>query len=83
MALYRVRFKPKAIKDLKSLPDKQQAQITAKIELLQDNLAGDVKKLRNVTPAYRLRVGRYRVVFRIEDDVIVVFRVRHRKDVYR
>ena len=84
MALYRVRFKSKALKDLKSLPDQQRAQIIAKIDLLQDNLAGDVKKLKDFTPEYRLRVGRYRVLFEMEsDNVIMVYRVIHRKDAYR
>jgi mRNA interferase RelE/StbE len=84
MALYRVRFKSKAIKDLQSLPDRQQTQITAKIELLQDNLTGDVKKLKDFTPEYRLRVGRYRVLFELQSaNVIMVYRVIHRKDAYR
>lgn len=55
----------------------------AKIEAMQDNLAGDVKKLTNSTPEYRLPVGRYRVLFEIEDDVIMVYRISHRKDAYR
>jgi len=35
--------------------------------------------------AYRLRVGPFRIVYRIEDDVllIVVVKVGHRRDVYR
>lgn len=50
---------------------------------MQDSLTGDVKRLTNFTPEYRLRVGRYRVLFEIEDDVIRVYRVVHRKDAYR
>jgi mRNA interferase RelE/StbE len=54
----------------------------ARIEGLQDNLAGDVKKLTNFTPEYRLRVGDYRVLFEIEGAIVVVYRVLHRKDAY-
>ena len=54
-----------------------------RIESLQNDLSGDVKKLTNFTPEYRLRVGDYRVLFEVEADKIVVYRVPHRKDAYQ
>lgn len=54
------------------------------LEKLRDDLAGDVKRLTNFTPEYRLRVGDYRVSFEIEQtNQVVVYRVRHRREVYR
>jgi mRNA interferase RelE/StbE len=50
---------------------------------MEDNLKGDVKRLTNHTPEYRLRVGDYRVLFEIEGETIVVYRVRHRREAYR
>ena len=55
----------------------------ARIEGLQNNLTGDVKKLTNFTPEYRLRVGDYRALFEIERPNVVVYRVLHRREVYR
>lgn len=49
---------------------------------MQNNLTGDVKRLTNYTPEYRLRVGDYRVLLEIEEDVLVIYRVKHRKDAY-
>jgi mRNA interferase RelE/StbE len=47
-------------------------------------MKGDIKRLTNFTPEYRLRVGDYRVLFEIEDSSrIVVYRVRHRREAYR
>ena len=46
-------------------------------------LTGDVKKLTNFTPEYRLRVGNYRVLFEVEGGVVIVYRVLHRKDAYQ
>jgi mRNA interferase RelE/StbE len=80
---YLIDFKPRAIKDLKSLPVTERRRILARAEAMQDDLAGDVKKLTNFTPEYRLRVGKYRVLFEVEEDKVVVYRVLHRKDAYK
>jgi mRNA interferase RelE/StbE len=80
---YSVEFKPRAIKDLKKLSIEDRQRIVAKIEMMQDNLAGDVKKLTNFTPEYRLRVRDYRVLFEVDQAQIVVYRVKHRRDVYK
>jgi len=60
-----------------------QFQIIKGIEAMSNDLTGDVKRLTNYTPEYRLRVGYYRVLFEIENKNIIVYRVRHRREVYR
>lgn len=80
---YHIEFKPQAIKDGERIPQSQLQRIFDKIEALQDHLAGDVKRLTNFTPEYRLRVGSYRVLFEIEGERIVVYRILHRKHAYK
>jgi mRNA interferase RelE/StbE len=80
--MYHVEFKPRAIKDLKALPAATQRRILARIEALQDDLAGDVKKLTSFTPEYRLRVGDYCVLFEVDDAKVIIYRILHRKDAY-
>jgi len=79
---YQIAFKPRALKDLARLREADKRRAVERIEGLQINLAGDVKKLTNFTPEYRLRVGDYRVLFEIVGSVVVVYRVLHRKDAY-
>ena len=81
--IYQVEFKPRAIKDLQVLPVAEHRRVVSKIEVLQNNLGGDVKQLTNFTPEYRLRVGNYRVLFEVEGDKVIVYRIVHRKDAYR
>ncbi len=81
--IYQIKLKPRALKDLKTLDQKNIDQILAKIELLQDNLRGDLKKLTNFTPEYRLRVGKYRVLFEIEGNQIIIYRIKHRSQAYQ
>ena len=80
---YNVKFKPKAVKDIERLSSRMQLQITKTIEAMSVDLKGDVKRLTNFTPEYRLRVGAHRVLFEVENKNIVVYRVRHRREAYR
>ena len=78
-----VIIKGKALKELSKL-DKAQAN---KILDAVENLANypdvrNIKKLKNHTPTHRLRVGDYRVLFDIEDNSIIVGRIRHRQKAY-
>jgi mRNA interferase RelE/StbE len=80
---YKVEFKPKSIKDLRKIDKNNQKVIIEKIEKMAHNLSGDIKKLTNYTPEYRLRVGNYRILFEIEDDKIIIYTIKHRKESYK
>lgn len=79
---YVATLKPGAIKDLAKLPSNIQTRILEKVELLQDDLHGDVKHLTDFTPEYRLRVGDYRILFEIEAAEIVIYRIKHLSRAY-
>jgi len=81
---YEVELKPRARKDLRKIAKSDSIRVVDALEKLEDNLTGDVKRLTNFTPEYRLRVGDYRVLFEIEQaNRVVVYRVRHRGEAYR
>jgi mRNA interferase RelE/StbE len=71
------------VRDIERLPSRIQAQVLARIEEMSNDLKGDVKRLTNFTPEYRLRVGDYRVLFEVEKETILIYRIRHRREVYR
>jgi mRNA interferase RelE/StbE len=77
-----VEFKPSAVKDLNGLDRAVARRILEKIRGLGSGLSGDVKRLTNFTPEYRLRVGDYRVLFEIEGDRVIIYRVKHRSHAY-
>jgi mRNA interferase RelE/StbE len=80
---YQVDLTPRAQKDLDALPTKDRDRIVRKLFALQNGLTGDIKRLRQAFPDYRLRVGDYRALFAIEAGVVVVYEVTHRRDAYR
>lgn len=80
---YLIELRPKAAKDLRSLDRTTAERIAKAIRALENDLAGDVKKLKDFDPAYRLRVGEYRVLFDVVSDQIEIYRIRHRSEVYK
>ena len=80
---YEIQLKPWAIKDLKQFDGHTRRRLVEGIEGLENNLAGNVKRLTNFTPEYRLRIGNYRVLFEVEGTRVIVYRIKHRKDAYQ
>ena len=79
---YRIEFGDDAIAELRSLPRDLRRNIGFRLDQLQNDLAGDVKKLKGGGNEYRLRVGGHRVLFSLEKDLIFVYAVRDRKEAY-
>ncbi len=83
---YSVTFARAADRQLKKLPADAQRRIVRVVEPLEDEPrpVGAVK-LTGEEHLWRIRVGTYRVVYSIDDQrlLVVVVRVRHRKDAYR
>ena len=85
---YRVTFVPAAAKQLRKLAKNTQARLIATIsDLADDPRPNGSKKLAGSEGFIRVRVGDYRVVYTVDDDVkvleVVVVRIGHRKEVYR
>ena len=80
---YRLDISDEALTQLRALPKDQRQRIGQKLDALQNDLQGDVRKLAGREGKYRLRVGSMRVLFRLEKDLIFVHVVKDRKDAYR
>ena len=69
---------------LAAFPERTRQELLIHGGVVRRIVGGDVKRLTNFTPEYRLRVGDYRVLFEIEDtNRVVVYRVCHRREAYR
>ena len=86
MAKYRVLIKPSAVKDIEAIPlKKDRRRIVERIRKLEENPRPPGCEKLSGQDKYRVRQGRYRIVYSIEDQDLVVYvvKVGHRKDVYR
>ncbi len=79
-----IKIRKSAIKDFKRISPEQKKKIHSKIITLKKfPEVSNMKKLTNFEPAYRLRIGDYRVLFDVVDDCIEIGRVLHRKESYK
>ena len=86
MASYQIKIKPSASKELERLPRTTIPKIVTAIKELAENpFPQGVKKLTGFDRTYRIRVGEYRILYSMYDDILVIeiIRIRHRKDAYR
>jgi len=73
-----------ALRDLAKITKKDAERIFSKLEILSGYPdIPNIKRLRHFDPPYRLRVGNYRVLFDVEEGVVTVYNVKHRKESYR
>ncbi len=85
MAVYSLFFKESVQKDLDGIPKKDLRKILSRIKsLAADPHPPGCEKLTG-QDRYRLRQGRYRIVYAVQDEerTVTVVKVGHRKDIYR
>jgi mRNA interferase RelE/StbE len=80
--IFKIIYSEPAKEDLDALPVKFAAQIVKKIKRLENGLHGDIKQLRGHDITYRLRLGDFRILFDVNNDVIVIQRIKNRKEAY-
>ena len=84
--MYKVQYKKSATKVLARMPKQSARRFVAAFEQLAQGINGqlDIKQLEN-REGFRLRVGAYRAIYRILEDVLIieVIKIGNRGDVYK
>lgn len=86
MASYRIEVSTTAERQIRKLPRVDQVRVVRLIQTLgADPRPPGCRKLSGYDDVFRVRIGRYRVLYSIEDRrlIIIVLKVGDRKDVYR
>ena len=86
MASFEVRFKPSVEKDLRNLPNAVVERALKRIEgLADDPVPRQSQKLHGTMHLYRIRIGDYRIVYKVDSRrrLVIVQHIRHRRAVYR
>jgi mRNA interferase RelE/StbE len=85
MARYSLLFKRSISRDLRSIPKQDVRRILKRIDLLADDPRPSGSEKLSTQELYRIRQGCYRIIYEIQDIVliIVVVKIGKRSDVYR
>lgn len=83
---YRIELRPAAFRDLAKLDNPWRQRVAQKVDTLAlEPRPSGVEKLKGRDTRYRLRLGDYRIIYEVHDQVllILVIRIGHRREVYR
>ena len=86
MDLFRIDWKSSSENDLRKIDRKYITKILIAVESLSDNpFPKQSKKLKDSKATYRYRVGDYRIIYQVnlQNKIVTIYHVRHRKDAYK
>lgn len=84
MSRYRIELRPAAARALRKLDPPVARRVQAAIALLAEDPRPPAARRLRGRPAWRVRVGDYRIIYTVDEDVllVVVVALGHRRDVY-
>lgn len=84
MSAYRIEVRPAAVRALRKLDPQVRRRVQGTIALLAADPRPPGARALQGRPGLRVRVGDYRIIYTVQDDVllVVVVRLGHRRDVY-
>ena len=83
--MHNILLTKRAEKELSELPSATAKKITVAVDELPSLgiKSSNTKKLQTPFPGYRKRVGDYRILFEINEEIIIIYRITKRSDAYR
>ena len=84
MSEYRIELRPAAVRALRKLDPPIRRRVHGAIALLAQDPRPPAARALKGRPALRVRVGDYRIIYTVQDDVllVVVVTLGHRRDIY-
>lgn len=81
---YRIELRPAAVRALKRIDHQDRDRIRGAIALLGEDPRPPGAKALQGRPGFRVRIGDYRVIYTVDDDILIVVMITlgHRRDVY-
>jgi mRNA interferase RelE/StbE len=80
--IYEIKFEKRAFQELNKLNQIISRRILKSIKELEESFQNkDIKRLKG-QDNYRLRIGDYRVIFYIDNNLIKILKIGHRKNIY-
>ena len=84
MSRYRIELRPAAVRALRKVDGPDRLRIQGAIVLLAEDPRPPAARALRGRPGLRIRVGDYRIIYTVADEVllVVVVTLGHRREVY-
>ena len=84
----KIEYRKKFLKELSKIPQGKRSKIESFVfkELPKANsvfVLGNIEQMKGYPSCYKIRFGQYRIGLKMEDDIVILERALHRKDIYR
>ena len=83
MGRFEIESSREAAKQYKKLPKEYKSLVGVALSRLSEGLGLDLKPVEGEKDVYRIRVGKYRMLFTKSDRTVLVFKISPRGDVYK
>ena len=83
MSRYRLVISNRFRRDMRRLDVPTNRRVLEALASLQDNPRQGIRLTNVAIGQWRIRVGDWRIRYDIEEDQVLLYRVRHRRDIYR
>ena len=85
MASYKLLIKVSAAKELEALPRKERLRVAKRLQALGSEPRPQGSEKLKGDDLLRVRQGSYRVLYEVSDQdrIVTIFKIGHRRDVYR
>ena len=80
---YKVKLSPKADKFLRKLDSNLSVRIKARLRSLKEDPFRYLKHYEGEEKVYKLRIGEYRALIDVEDELVLVRHIDHRSRIYK
>ena len=83
MGRLEIEFSKKAAKQYRQLPQDNKTLVDAALKRFCEGLPTDLKPIHGEKDVYRVRVGRYRMLFKRRDRTLLIAKIGTRGDIYK
>jgi mRNA interferase RelE/StbE len=84
--IFKIELTPAASRDIRKLTGVELKRVDACLMGLSENpFSGNVKKLVGSDSMFRVRVGDYRIIYSVDNDIltVLIIKIGHRREIYR
>ena len=83
MGRYQIKFSKKAVKKYQKLPAGYKDLVNKELKKFEDDIISALRPIKGSKNIYRIRIGRYRILITMHEEIAIIADIGTRGDVYK